>query len=119
KSAFGSVGVLILLLSLVGAGGLITTLSSHNAAVLEPIVAAHTVLLQFAGPTSTLTVSTQDSTGNAIAGLYVSLNLSSTTVATGYSPVNFTLNSNTLYSVKAWGFQSHVFDHWLDSGSTA
>src|SRR3989441_445340 len=68
--------------------------------------------------TSTLTVTTQDSKGNAITGLYVELSQGATIIATGYSPVNFTLNNGIQYSVAPDpGFGSYTFDHWLDTGS--
>jgi hypothetical protein len=69
--------------------------------------------------TSTLVVSTQDAGGNAITGYFISLSSGGTTVATGFSPVTFTLNNTQAYSVAVSGFQNVVFDHWLDNGSTA
>src|SRR2546428_8273341 len=69
--------------------------------------------------TSTLTVTTQDISGNTLTGLYITLKLSGTTVATGFSPVTFTLNNGVQYTVTAAGYRTHVFDHWLDTGSTS
>src|SRR2546428_22535 len=69
--------------------------------------------------TSTLTVTTQDISGNTLAGLYITLKQSGTTVATGFSPVTFTLNNGVQYTVTAAGYKTHVFDHWLDTGSTS
>src|SRR5256712_449865 len=69
--------------------------------------------------TSTLTVTTQDTKGNAITGLYIELSQGGTIIATGYSPVNFTLNNGIQYSIAPDpGFGSYTFDHWLDTGST-
>src|SRR5256712_1053471 len=69
--------------------------------------------------TSTLTVATQDISGNTLAGLYITLKQSGTIVATGFSPVTFTLNNGVQYTVTAAGYKTHVFDHWLDTGSTS
>ncbi|TLX81877.1 MAG: hypothetical protein E6L00_05215, partial [Thaumarchaeota archaeon] len=68
--------------------------------------------------TSTLTVATQDSAGNTLTSLYIALYQGGTTVTTGYSPTTFTLNNNVQYSVQAYGYNTHVFDHWKDNGST-
>src|SRR2546425_37523 len=43
--------------------------------------------------TSTLGVKTQDKNGNTITGFYVSLSQGGTVVASGFSPVNFTVNN--------------------------
>src|SRR5207245_1072636 len=68
--------------------------------------------------TSTLTVAKQDSAGNTLTSLYIALYQGGTTVTTGYSPTTFTLNNNVQYSVQAYGYNTHVFDHWKDNGST-
>src|SRR2546427_1014275 len=69
--------------------------------------------------TSTLTVTTQDSSGNTLTGFYITLKQSGTTIATGFSPVTFTLNDGVQYTVTAAGYSTNVFDHWLDTGSTS
>src|SRR2546428_3383106 len=68
--------------------------------------------------TSTLTVTTQDMVGNTITGFSMILKQAGTTVATGFTPVSFTLNNTLQYTLTARGFGSYVFDHWLDTGST-
>src|SRR5690349_10492197 len=69
--------------------------------------------------TSTLTVTTQDTSGNTLTGLFVSISQNGAIVASGFSPVTFTLNDGVQYTLEADGYASHVFDHWLDSGSTS
>src|SRR5207245_2845739 len=49
--------------------------------------------------TAALTIRTQNNVGNTITGYFVALSQNGTTVATGFSPVTFTLNSGRLYSV--------------------
>src|SRR5947209_19179254 len=79
---------------------------------------SNNIIPQAAAASSTLTVTTQDSQGSTITGYNVILTQSGTTVATGYSPVTFTLTSGTQYSVSASSYGTYVFDHWLDTGST-
>src|SRR2546426_2700420 len=71
-----------------------------------------------AATTSTLTVTTQDMVGNIKTGFSMILKQAGTTVATGFTPVSFTLNNTLQYTLTARGFGSYVFDHWLDTGST-
>src|SRR3989441_741375 len=90
--------------------GTITTSSSggFSAAFTVPTSAAgsHTVNAKDAASnsasaqftvttstTSTLGVKTQDKNGNTITGFYVSLSQGGTVVASGFSPVNFTVNN--------------------------
>src|SRR5207244_451197 len=61
--------------------------------------------------TSKLTVTTQDMVGNAITGFSMILKQAGTTVATGFTPVSFTLNNTLQYTLTARGFGSYVFDH--------
>src|SRR3989475_1972741 len=70
-----------------------------------------------AATTSTLTVTTQDMVGNIKTGFSMILKQAGTTVATGFTPVSFTLNNTLQYTLTARGFGSYVFDHWLDTGS--
>src|SRR5256712_3212690 len=71
-----------------------------------------------AATTSTLSVTTQDTSGNIKTGFSMILKQAGTTVATGFTPVSFTLNNTLQYTLTARGFGSYVFDHWLDTGST-
>src|SRR5437016_13037321 len=41
-----------------------------------------------------------------------------TTVLTGFTRADCSLNSGEQYTLTARGFASYVFDHWLDTGST-
>src|SRR2546422_811720 len=79
---------------------------------------SNNIIPQAAAASSTLTVTTQDSQGHTITGYNVVLTQGGTTVASGFSPVTFTLTSGTQYSVSASSFGTFVFDHWLDTGST-
>lgn len=68
--------------------------------------------------TCQLTVNTEDSQGNTIKGYWTVLSQNGATVATGFSPSSFSLNSGQQYSVAAADYGSYVFDHWKDNGST-
>ena len=70
--------------------------------------------------TGTLTVGSQDSSGNAISGYWTALyDSSDNVISTGFTPATFTLNSGQQYSVRVGNFGSYSFNHWADNGSTA
>src|SRR5947209_14443234 len=76
------------------------------------------IIPQVAAASATLHVSSQDTSGNIKTGFYMVLKQAETTLATGFTPTDFTLNSGVQYTLAARGFGSYVFDHWLDTGST-
>ena len=69
--------------------------------------------------TSSLTVTSQDTSGSTITGYYtVLLDSSGSTLATGFTPVTFTLDftvPTTTYAVLMENFNGVVFDHWVDT----
>jgi hypothetical protein len=65
-----------------------------------------------------LTVSSQYGSGQALAGMWTVLEQNGQTVATGFTPVQFTLASSQQYTVTVGDYQSIVFHHWADNGST-
>ena len=73
---------------------------------------------QVVASTSSLTVSTQDTTGKAIAGYYTVLFQGASVVATSFSPATFALNDGQAYTVEVQDYGTFVFDHWFDTGST-
>src|SRR3989441_9269989 len=79
---------------------------------------SNNIIPQAAAASATLHVSSQDTSGNIKTGFYMILKQAGTTVATGFTPADFTLNSGVQYTLAARGFGSYVFDHWLDTGST-
>jgi YVTN family beta-propeller protein len=70
------------------------------------------------GGTSQLTISTQDTSGNALSGYYTVLNQSGSVVASGFTPHAFTLNDGQTYTVQVDNFGGCTFSHWSDTGST-
>src|SRR2546428_10478343 len=76
------------------------------------------IIPQAAAASATLRVSSQDTSGNIKTVFYMILKQAGTTVATDFTPVDFTLNSGVQYTLTARGFGSYIFDHWLDTGST-
>ncbi|HSB56384.1 MAG TPA: PKD domain-containing protein, partial [Nitrosopumilaceae archaeon] len=68
--------------------------------------------------TSTLTVNSQDMNGNPITGYWTTLKQGTTTIASGFTPVKFTLNNGASYSIGVANYGNYYFDHWLDNGST-
>ena len=65
---------------------------------------------------TTLSVSTVDSAGNALPGYYTSLQAGSAS-QTGFSPVSFSVAQGNTYTVSVGDFGTYAFDHWQD-GST-
>ncbi|HJT10718.1 MAG TPA: fibronectin type III domain-containing protein [Candidatus Nitrosotalea sp.] len=69
--------------------------------------------------TSTLTINSQDSSGNALTGFHTELYAQNgTQIADGFTPYNFTLNNGQSYTVSVDDFGKYKFDHWKDTGST-
>ncbi|MGI0018559.1 MAG: fibronectin type III domain-containing protein, partial [Nitrosotalea sp.] len=65
--------------------------------------------------TISLTVNSVDLTGTAFSGMYVELHASNETVlATGYTPMTFTVPSGSAYTVVSSNYQNYVFNHWGD-----
>ncbi|MGH9909628.1 MAG: Ig-like domain repeat protein, partial [Nitrososphaerales archaeon] len=79
---------------------------------------ANYVVVPPTGTTSSLTVNSQDMNGNTITGYWTVLQQGTTTIASGFTPVTFTLNNGVQYSVTAGDFGNFYFDHWLDTGSS-
>ena len=65
-----------------------------------------------------LSINTQYSTGQSLTGMWAVLSQNGQTVASGFSPVQFSLSSGQQYSVAVSNYGSAVFDHWADNGST-
>src|SRR5574337_1482504 len=62
-----------------------------------------------------ITVNSVDLTGTAFSGMYVELHASNgTTLATGYTPMTFTIPSGSAYTVVSSNYQNYVFNHWGD-----
>lgn len=61
-----------------------------------------------------LFVITQLATGDSIPGMFVSLIQNGQVVATGSTPIAFTVNNSTQYSVEVDNYANYAFDHWKD-----
>lgn len=97
----------------IGPDGSLYYLSINNGEVRKVQYVAST-------GTSSLTIRSQDSGGNAISGYWTVLrNSAGAVVASGFTPVTFNLNNGQQYLVSVGNFGSYSFDHWLDNGSTA
>ncbi|MGA2663599.1 MAG: hypothetical protein ABSF83_01465 [Nitrososphaerales archaeon] len=68
--------------------------------------------------TSTLIVLSQDANGTSIRGFYAALNVNGTTVSSGFTPYNFTLDDGRAYTVQVDDYGPCAFGHWADTGST-
>jgi hypothetical protein len=52
-----------------------------------------------------------------MTGFYVVLSQDNVTVATGYSPAQFTVNDGQTYAVEVDDYSSYYFQYWADTGS--
>ncbi|WP_415283126.1 Ig-like domain-containing protein [Candidatus Nitrososphaera sp. FF02] len=66
-----------------------------------------------------LTVNSQHTSGQALTGMWTTLSQNGQTVATGFTPRQFTVTSGQQYVVGVGNYGSTVFDHWADNGSTS
>jgi hypothetical protein len=66
-----------------------------------------------------LTVNTQYTDGSPLSGMWTTLSQNGQTVATGFSPVQFSLVAGQQYVVGVGNYGQIVFDHWADNGSTS
>ncbi len=85
--------------------GLIFVAANETIYALNP--ASTTTTLQ-------LTVNSKNSAGQTITGYHVILSQNGNTVATGFTPVTFALDSGQAYSVEAQSYGSCIFSHWSD-----
>jgi YD repeat-containing protein len=69
------------------------------------------------GPTSTLTVDSIFENGTAVSGYYTILYQNGNAIATGFTPVTFTLSDNQQYVIQVQDYGGYGFDYWADSGS--
>jgi hypothetical protein len=70
--------------------------------------------------TSQLAVASQSTTGTTITGFWTVLyDQTGTVLATGYTPVGFTLSNGQNYQVEADSYGSCNFAYWQDNGSTS
>jgi len=65
-----------------------------------------------------LNIITQDSNGNAISGFNATFSQNGNMVASGSTPIPFTLTNNQNYELNVNNIGNYIFDHWEDTGST-
>jgi hypothetical protein len=83
-----------------------------------PAASATATFTHLSSSSYPLTVSSQYGSGQALAGMWTVLQQNSQTVATGFTPIQFTLASGQQYTVIVGDYQNIVFHHWADNGST-
>ena len=66
----------------------------------------------------TLTIYTQDSSGNTISGFNATFSQNGNKVATALTPTTFTLTNNQNYDISMAEGGKFIFDHWLDNKNT-
>lgn len=80
-------------------------------------IAGNSMAAGQANVTVSLTVKSVDLSGNPLNGMWTELYFDGRLIASGFTPVTFTVNSGSQYSVAVADFQDIVFNHWED-GST-
>jgi fibronectin type 3 domain-containing protein len=64
-----------------------------------------------------LTVNSADLSGTPITGMWTTIQSGSTTITTGFTPLNYTVTAGNQYTVTTANNQTAIFNHW-DDGST-
>jgi hypothetical protein len=80
--------------------------------------ASSPVTISITAGTAALTVRTVDSAGNSITGYHTTLSQAGSSVQTGFSPSQFTLDAGKTYQVSVADYGNYVFSRWED-GSTS
>ncbi|HZS74571.1 MAG TPA: fibronectin type III domain-containing protein, partial [Candidatus Nitrosotalea sp.] len=92
----------------------VSAINSVGTGPASNVVSATTSAASNTGKVS-ITVNSVDLTGTAFSGMYVELHASNgTTLATGYTPMTFTVSSGSAYTIVSSNYQNYVFNHWGD-----
>jgi hypothetical protein len=91
------------------AGSQVSVVAVYRDTPLPPPPAGQTALI----------VTSIDSSGNEIAGLYTTLSLDGSLVSTDFTPSAFMLDDGQQYVVTVSNYGQFVFSHWQDSGSAS
>ena len=67
---------------------------------------------------ATVTVNAAALSGDPISGIYVTISPAVRNIASGYTPLAFTLASDTAYILSPQDYGSYAFDHWGDGDKT-
>src|SRR2546422_74246 len=67
--------------------------------------------------TAVITVQAVDSSGTVLHQYTLLKTPAGVTLTTGFTPVGFTVNTNTDYLVKVSNYSTHIFQHWQDQPS--
>ena len=93
------------------------TTSTSSTTTTSSSTTTSTTTSTSAGGTSQLTVNTELNGGGTATGFYVVLSQNNVTVATGYSPAQFTVNDGQTYVVGVDDYSPYYFQYWQDTGS--
>lgn len=96
-------------------GATSTTTTSTSSTSTTTTGASTTTSSTTAAGTSSLTVGSRWANGTAISGMYAVLYQGGTQVASGYTPVQFTLTDGQPYQVEVEGYGSAYFQYWGDT----
>lgn len=71
------------------------------------------------GPTVKVDVQTVADNGSAMSGLWTTINQGASLIASGYTPVTFSVAPGTQYNVTVANFANLVFNHWGTGQTTS
>ncbi|MDG6999034.1 MAG: fibronectin type III domain-containing protein [Nitrososphaerota archaeon] len=91
--------------------------SAINAVGASPPSNTASATTQASSGTSTLSVDSVISGGGAVNGFYTVLSQGGNTVATGFTPAQFTVNNGQAYQIEVEGYGSYYFQFWQSAGS--
>ena len=92
----------------------VSAINSVGTGPASNMISATTSAVSNTGKVS-ITVNSVNLAGTAFSGMYVELHASNgTTLATGYTPMKFTVPSGSAYTVVSSNYQNYVFNHWGD-----
>jgi len=80
-------------------------------------LAHNTALTAYYNTPVSLTIKSATLSGGSLTGMHVVIKSGNTILKSGSTPLTYTLESGTTYTITISGTSSHVFDHW-DDGTT-
>jgi len=77
----------------------------------------NTVMTAYFKTAVSITIKSFTASGSTLSGMIAVIKSGSTVLTWGYTPLTYTLESGTTYTITMYGASGRVFDHW-DDGTT-
>ena len=95
----------------------VSAINSVGTSSSSSTISATTTSITTTGTTAVVTVKAITAGGNVLHIYTLLKNSAGTTVSNGYTPIGFTINTNTNYLIKVDNYHSHKFQYWQDQPS--